>query len=77
MKTKLKALQRIDKGAQLKILLLNKTIINIGQKYKNLGLCSQIGPRLPLNFHSSKDTETRDCEQNLMGMLYATESNGK
>lgn len=66
MKTKLKALQRIDKGTQLKILLLNKTIKNIGGKYKNLGLCSQI-----LNFHFFKDNETGDCEQNLMGILYA------
>lgn len=41
MKTKLKALQILNKGGKLKILLL--IYLNIGGNYTNLGHCTQIG----------------------------------
>lgn len=46
-------------------------MINIGENYKKLGLCTQIGLQISLNFHSTKDHETSDFEGNLMDMLYA------
>ena len=55
MKTQLKALRRLNTGEQL-ILLLTKTMTNIGEGYKNVGLCTQIGLQLSLNLHHTKDT---------------------
>ena len=45
------------------------TIINMGENYKKLGLCTHIDLQISLNFYSTKGSEPKDCEKNLSGYI--------